>query len=225
MISKSSIIDIIENDGTVKLDFKRKISDWHSTLSIYKYKNFYHIEGAIRNKFSNIDDAINYFLFETCTSRNAVLVLKRIKITDEDNLEKPNKELLKRFKEESKKLDNEIKYLNLKDIEYPSSIDAISEFSHIMTTTDVDTIIKLVDSFEMKYSLLDPYISCSAKYSVDNQESDFSCGFDYKHLSNKIETIKKETGSKNNIKYKCINFVIKLRNCDNDDFHRYDLFI
>lgn len=74
MISKESIINVIENNGTIKIPWKREISEWYSELSIYEYNNFFYVD-PLRMKFVNSEDAANYFLYEGFTSRNAGYVL------------------------------------------------------------------------------------------------------------------------------------------------------
>ena len=151
---REAIKQIIENGGTIKVPYKREISSWYGEVSIYKIEDFYFIQNT---KFSDIDEAVSYFLNEAYTSKNKGFLQDRIVkkgLLDGDDvlsIENPTDELKKIFEEEGRIVDEEAKKFNIKISKFPKESDALDEFIKIVKNFNESTIRNELVQFE-KYS-------------------------------------------------------------------------
>jgi hypothetical protein len=179
-------------------------------------------------KFSNVDDAINYFLDLGRTSKNKGYIQSRLMdkgiIDDDCDLEKPSSKLKNLFKEEGKIVDEESKLLNIVVKPLPKEKDALSEIEKIVDDLTIDNLKDSLSYFEKKYMSLNPYINLNFCYETEN-EYGYTIGSDYKTFSNKSYKKLSSYTSKSfenfeKLVYKNISLTIKL---ENSDYKFYDL--
>lgn len=114
---KESIIDIVEKGGTISIPHKTKIDEWYGELKISKLANNEYVIQPYWQKFSNVEDAVNWFLNEGFTSNNFGYIQKKLDSKgiefSEYDIEEPTDEVRKAFEEEGKIVDEEAKELTL----------------------------------------------------------------------------------------------------------------
>lgn len=226
---KESIKDVIEFGGNIKIPFKRSIDSWYSELEIAKLGNREYVIQPGWQKFSNVDDAINWFLDLGRTSKNKGYIQSRLMdkgiIDDDCDLENPNAKLKKLFKEEGKIVDEEAKLLNIVVKPLPKEKDALSEIESIVKGLTIDNLKDNLLSFEEKYMSLNPYINLNFDYETES-EYGYNIGTDYKTFSNeKYKELSSYTSKSfkpafKKFVYKNISLTIKF---ENSEHKFYDL--
>lgn len=222
---KQSIIDIIEKGGTISVPHKSKINEWYGELKISKLgKNEYVIQ-PYWQKFSDIDDAVNWFMDKGLTSKNKGYIQNRLRdkglLDDSCDLERPNEKIKKLFREEGKIVDEEAKLLNIVIKPFPKEEDAIADIESLVKNLTVSNLKDSLSEFEKKYMTLDPYISVSFVYDTETsgKKHEYSSGIDYESFSEKVYNRYKNLDKR--CVYKHVNLTIKLRK--SDEYKRYNL--
>ena len=230
---KQSIIEIIERGGTISIPYKTKINEWYGELKITKLdKNEYVIQ-PYWQKFSDVEDAVNWFLNEGFTSKNKGYIQGRlddkgVKFSDYD-IENPTKEVKDAFKKEGKIVDNEAKSFNITIKPFPKVEEAIEYFDKMIKDVTIDNLVDLLSEFEKKYMPLDPYISLKYvfTYTRDGELNEFSSGMNYDDFNkedyNRIINDKSMLKSFDNFKYSNIRLTIKIDKKGKGDYINYNL--
>ncbi len=219
---KESIKNILLAGGSISLPYKTEINEWYGSLRINKLSDGGYVVEPGWENFSDIDDAINFFLHKGYTSNNVGYIQDRLRNKginfDRDyNLEKPDSKLKKLFKDEAKLVDEESKLLDIKIKEIPKLEVAFNEIDELVLKLNIDNIKDILHDFENKYKRLDPYISLEFVY--DNNGREFTSGIKYKNLSKKVYD--DYTTNKKELKYKSLSLTFKLRGTD--EYKRYRL--
>lgn len=201
---KESISNILEMGGTVEFPYKSSIADWYSNTKIYRLedkKGYFYIVDPRYMNFYDINEAIDFFMDLSMSSKNKALVFKNLikknLLTNEDfyNLEhgEISDKLKKLDKKESKLIDEDFKKYNIKLKPIPNPEDALNEVKEIVKETNVDQLRNKLIEFEKKYNLLKVSIIVHAFYNYKLAESDelhdYSACFDYEDINE--ETINK----------------------------------
>jgi hypothetical protein len=185
-MTKESIKYLIEIGASIKFDYKEEISAWYSELGITKSGNFFYIL-PWRIKFSDINEAIEYFCDKAFSPKNMGYIQNRLIrkafVDDNTDYERPNKKLKQLFKEEAKLVEEEFKLLNVIVKEFPKPKEAVTAFKEIIKNDDINTIRQKIHDFHNKFSTLTPYINVSAYYDVKDSKSGFSSSFDYESIT------------------------------------------
>ncbi len=117
---KESFKQILLNNGTISFPWKESMEHYYGKITIGKIKptwgnkkEYYFVEPFFE-KFNDIDEALDYFISKTFSSKNKGLIQTRLQSKGIDfekdyNLEKPNKELKKLFSDEGKLIMKEYK--------------------------------------------------------------------------------------------------------------------
>lgn len=216
MINRESIKNIIENGGTITVSYKTAIDDWYSDLKFSMLDEGEYVIYPLWKKFSTIDDAINYFLTKAYSSSNIGYIQNRLSKKGIDfesyNLEKPNDEVKKLFKDESLIVDEEFKLLNIVNRKFPSINDAEAEINILAKSINTTNLVDMISEFKKKYMHLDPYLSLNFVYEIINDANgksyDFKSGIDYKSFN--LEVFEKMKNGKN-AKYKFVELTVKLQ--------------
>lgn len=223
MIKKESLKEILESGISFQFPHKKNISSWYGELKCYKYDNFYHVG---MTKFSDIDQAVDFFLTEAFTSKNVGYVQSRLmERTDlgEYDLGKPSKRIKDMFEEEGKIVDEEAKTWNLRSIEFPKPEEAVSEFHDLVKILTPDNIKSSLGEFEKKYATLDPYISLSYKYDVEGSEYGYRTTFDFSDFS--IEDMNeakfRDDLPQHKMKWNCLRISFRVKG--DEEFYFFDL--
>jgi hypothetical protein len=172
-MDKQSIKNILECDGAIQIPFKSEISDWYTELKISKLNKHEYVVHPHWQKFSDIDEAVNWFLNEGFTSKNVGYIQSRlskkgIDFESEYDLRYPDDDIKKLFDDESKLVDEEAKLLGIVVKPFPKEEDAFIDIEALVKTTTIDKLRDDLLSFERKYMPLDPYLSVSYVYNSPN---------------------------------------------------------
>jgi hypothetical protein len=217
---KEAIINILQKGGSISIPYKSEINEWYSELRISKLKSNEYVIQPRWQKFSNIEDATNWFLNEGFTSKNYGYIQNRLMekglISDGDDLEKPNQKIKYLFEQEGKLVDLEAKEFNIQIKHLPKIEDAINHIDKMFEIITPDNIINTLREFEKEYMPLDPYINLSRvfEYERDGETHQFRSGQDYKNFN--LEDI-----SNYEYDYKYSELSIKLRG--NEEYFRKEL--
>ncbi len=212
-MKRESIKDILENGGTVELPFKSSINEWYSNIRIYCLeKNRYVVEPQYQ-KFSNIDEAVNWFLKESTTSKNVGYVQSRLSRTgvNFESYELDDLELKSMIEKEGKIVDAEFKSMNITVNPFPKKSDAIKEINRLPKEISIDNLVAKISTFENKYITLDPYINLSFIYEYyDNKGNlnEFESSINYNFFNIDLYN---ERLNRSDIKYKNARISIKVR--------------
>ena len=217
---KESIKKILNSGASIKVSYKTEISSWYSDLEIYKVDGDYYVRPEC---FSDIDEAINYFLDKGYSSKNVGYIQNRLSdkgynFEEDYDLEKPDKELIKLFKEEGKLVDEEFKLMNVIVKPFPKTKDAVNEFKTIIDEYDVKIFKYKLIEFDKKYKTLNPFITISFKY-IKTNGNDYRCSIGFKDFSESICNKYKSLEVKD-YQYEHIEVCIKL---DKTDYIRYEI--
>lgn len=238
-MKKEHVKEILDFGFKLELPYKHKINSWYTNISITKTNNHYIIHPQ-SIKFYDIDEAVNYFLNEAITSKNKGYIQNRLSVKidfeEEYDLEKPNKELKKLFKDEGELVDEEAKEFNIIVKEFPKVKDAVEDFENIINNFDtvvqnssdlfIKYIIESLSSYDKKYSMLDTYITMSFVFKPDGTKKEYKneyrSSFDFEDFTlARLEVAKSNNG--NGYKYKNIEITLKLRG--DEDYYRYELSV
>lgn len=213
MISKESLKEILESGISFQFPHKSKISSWYGELKAYKLGNFYYIGNT---KFSDINQAIDFFLTEAFTSKNVGYLQSRLSDRnpiDEYDLEKPTKKIKQLFEEEGKIVDEEAKVWNLQPIKFVKAKDAVDEFKQLVEKLTPDNIKSSLADFDKKYAILDPYINLSYKYDVEGNDYGYRQSFHYEDFS--IEDLNeakyREDLTQHKMKWNCVHIALGVK--------------
>jgi hypothetical protein len=223
MISKEAIKEVVSAGLRIYFPFKREISSWYGEIKLYEMNNFYY---SCDIKFSDLDEAVNHFCTEAFTSKNVGYIQSRLMdrklVDDGSDLERPDKDLKKLFKDEAKKVDEEAKSLNLKPIVFPTAKEAVEEFKFLVDTLTVDNLVEKLSQYDKKYATLSPYLNLSYKYDVEGSEYGYRSSFDYENFSKEdLEEAKtREDLPQHKMKWNSLQISFKV---DGDDFHFFYL--
>lgn len=228
-LSKELLVEVIKELLDLGMSFqvphKGEISSWYGELKVYQYGNFYYVG---HTKFSDLDEAINFFLTEAFTSKNVGYVQSRLmkrNLLDEYDLENPTSEVEKLFKDEGEIVDEEAKVWNLKPISFPKAKDAIDEFEKLVETLTPENLKSSLSEFDKKYATLDPYIGISFRYYVEGNEYGYRQSFDYKDFS--IDYMDKAKSREDlpqyKMKWNCVHISFSIKGGNNNDFQFFDL--
>ena len=215
---KESIIDIVEKGGTISIPHKTKIDEWYGELKISKLANNEYVIQPYWQKFSNVEDAVNWFLNEGFTSKNFGYIQKRLDSKgiefSEYDIEEPTDEVRKAFEEEGKIVDEEAKEFNIVIKEMPKVEDALEYVDNMIKNITIYNIVDSLSEFEKEYMPLDPYISMSYLFEQESG-NDFRSGINYDNFTIKqYEKIKKDNSS-----FKHMTLTIKV----GEEYKRFDL--
>lgn len=107
----------IEMGYSVSMSYKSAINEWYGEYRLFSLDPMYGkpkryiIEPGWR-EFTDIDEAVNYYLDKTYTATNIGLLQKRLTkkglINDDTDLENPSKEIKDLFKQEAELLIKEL---------------------------------------------------------------------------------------------------------------------
>ena len=217
---KESIINILQKGGSISIPHKSEINEWYGELKISKLSSGEYVIQPRWQKFSNIEDAANWFLNEGFTSKNYGYIQNRLLekglISDGDDLEKPSQKLKKLFKQEGELVDLEAKEFNIQVKPLPKIEDAINRIKEMFEILTPDNIISTLRKFEKEYMPLDPYINLSRvfEYERDGETHQFRSSQDYKNFN--LEDI-----SDYECDYKYSELSIKVRG--NEEYFRKEL--
>lgn len=232
-MKRESIKDILECSGTIELPYKTKINEWYGQLKISKLSKGEYVIQPHWQKFSDIDDAVNWFMDIGLTSKNKGYIQNRLMdkglINDNSDIETPSEEVKKLFREEGRLVNKEAKLLNIVVKPFPKEEDAVAHIESMIKNLTIDNLKDSLSEFEKEYMSLDPYISVSFVYDTETsgKKHEFSSGIDYESFSKKVyDRYTKKLGSSTfnssvNTEYKHINLTIKLRR--SDEYKRYEL--
>ena len=186
---KAAIIDILQKGGSISIPHKSKINEWYGELKISKLSSGEYVIQPLWQKFSNIEDAANWFLNEGFTSKNYGYIQNRLMerglVSDGDDLEKPNQKIKNLFKQEGELVDLEAKGFNIQVKPLPKVEDAINHIEWMFRIITPDNIISTLEEFEKEYMPLDPYINLSRvfEYERNGEIGQFRSGQDYKSFT------------------------------------------
>lgn len=225
-MTKEAIKQVVEAGMTIEFPYKSKINDYYSQLRFVNMDTYYRV-GEIN--FSDIDEAVNYFLREGFTSKNKGYIQTRLmnKRNDIDEywLENPDEELKNLFKEEGKLVDEEAKKLNINVKPFPKVEEAEEWLEKMVKELTVDNFIEKVKEFEKKYMVLDLYISTSFHYEYDDKEKGNDYGyrysFDYEEFSLDLINEFKEKEIEN-MHWKCMELCVRISYSEKHR-HRFSL--
>ena len=227
-MKKEDIKAVLEFGFKLEFPYKSKIESWYGNISINKIDDLYYIH-PFNITLYDIDEAINYFLDKAITSKNIGYIQnrldKKVDFEEDYDLEKPNKDLKKLFKDEGKIVDEEAKQFNIQIMALPKLEDAISEFKNIIDNFNIEIISEYLKSFERKYSILDPYIGVHFVFEPDGTTEvthEFRSGIDAKDFTLKELNYCKSHNS-NGYKFKNVEVTLHLRG--DEEYYRYELNI
>jgi hypothetical protein len=186
---KAAIIDILQKGGSISIPHKYKINEWYGELKINKLNSGEYVIQPGWQKFSNIEDAANWFLNEGFTSKNYGYIQNRLMerglVSDGDDLEKPNQKIKNLFKQEGELVDLEAKEFNIQVKPLPKVEDAINHIEWMFRIITPDNIISTLEEFEKEYMPLDPYINLSRvfEYERNGEIGQFRSSQDYKNFT------------------------------------------
>jgi hypothetical protein len=224
-VSKESFKQLLEAGVTLQFPYKTKISSWYGELKAYKqYDGFYHVD---HTRFSDIDQAVDFFITEAFTSKNVGYIQSRLmnkNLLGEYDLEKPTSKIKNLFQEEGKVVDEESKVWNLRPIVFPKAKDAVSEFNKLVKLLTPENIKSSLGDFEKKYATLDPYISISYKYDIEGVDHGYRITFEYEDFS--IEGLNEAKNRsdlpQHKMTWNCLHISFRVKG-DNGNFHFFDL--
>lgn len=111
-------IKLLLNSGvSIRKSYKSKINDWYGEFELYRVYDYYTKKDkyyAWHKEFTDIDEAVEFFMVTCLTSKNKGYIQQRLdkKLNIEDyDLENPSEDLIQIFEEEGKIVDEEFKYL------------------------------------------------------------------------------------------------------------------
>ena len=179
---KESIKTILLMGGSMSIPYKTEINEWYGSLRINKLSDGGYVVEPGWENFSDIDDAVNFFLHKGYTSNNVGYIQTRLSEKGIDferdyDLENPDSKLKKLFKDEAKLVYQEAKAFNIIVKEIPKIEVAFNEIEEMVLKLSIDNIKDSLLDFENKYKRLDPYISLGFVY--DNDGRDFTSGVEY----------------------------------------------
>ena len=225
-MKKESIKEILEFGFELKFPYKSKIDSWYGNISISKCYDYYNIQ-PFNVTLYNIDEAIDYFLDKAITSKNKGYIQsrldKKIDFEEDYDLERPNEELKRIFKDEGKLVDKEAKQFDIKIKPLLKVEDAIVEFKNIIDNFNIESIREYLISYEIKYSILDPSIFVHFVFEPDGTTEvthEFRSGTDTKDLTLKRLNYYK-THENNGYKFKNVEISLKLRG--DEEYYNYEL--
>lgn len=212
-MKRESIKDILESGGSVELPFKSSIGEWYSNIKIYCLERGQYVIHPQYQKFSNIDEAVNWFLRESITSKNVGYIQSRLSKMGVDfesyKLDDPNLKSI--LDKEGRIVDDEFKKMNITINPFPKKVDAIKEINLLTKEISIDNLVEKISAFENKYITLDPYINLSFIYEYDNNGNldEFESGINYNSFN--IDLYNERLNRSDTIKYKNARISIKVR--------------
>lgn len=211
-MKRESIKDILENGGSIELPFKSSINEWYSNIKIYCLeKNRYVIEPQYQ-KFSNIDEAVNWFLKEATTSKNVGYVQSRLSRmgVNFESYELDDLGIKSIIEKEGKIVDDEFEKMDIIIRPFPKKSDAIKEINSLPKEISIDNLVEKISTFENRYITLDPYINLSFVYEYNNNGNlnEFTSSIDYNSFNIDLY---RDRFNRSGITYKNIRIVIKVR--------------
>jgi hypothetical protein len=173
---KEHIKKLLETGSSISVSYKTKIDEWYGSMKICRlYDNElgcyeYIIEPGWK-KFVDIDQAVNEYCYYGYTSKNFGYIQNRLNdkglIDEEENLEKPSKEIKKLFREEGKIVDEESKAFNITTpIKASTNKEVEADFRSIFSKIDIDLLSTELLKFKKKHILSDPYITVDTYYDM-----------------------------------------------------------
>lgn len=208
-MKRESIKDILQNGGSVEVPFKSNIKDWFSSMKIYSLGSNLYIVDPYYQKFSNVDDAVDWFISKGLTSKNVGYVQSRLSNRGIDFESISPKETNSIIKEEGKIVDLEFQKIGIILNPFPPQSDAIKEAKEIANGISIDNLSKKLTDFENKYITLDPHLSLSFVYEYDANGKINKFESNVRHESFN-RSVYQEHLSRPDIKYKSIKISIKI---------------
>lgn len=178
---KQAIIKLLESGSIIKVDYKKRIEDWFSEISIYMHKDMIMI-GPEHMKFYDVDDGINYFMDKAYTSKNKGFIQRRLGIKgliDEENeydFETPSKKMRKIFKDEGIIIDKEFEDYGVVVKKFPKLSEAKKDFKKIKDMETLEEIKEYLTKLKKKYSVLDLVFYGYDDYEFINDRGDKDTG-------------------------------------------------
>ena len=192
---KNEIKMLLNLGINMSVDYKSKIDEWYSKKEIYKYKDRF-IVSSPHITFYNIDEAVNYFILETFSSKNKGYIQNRLfnknLLSDEIDFEDPSQKTLELFKKEGELVDAELEKLNIK-IKLPTYQEALEEFKKVEKIADLDKVKTHLEKLKKDFSTLDLHVNVILKYFYlkDGEEKINKSFIDIDKLDkNKLKKIK-----------------------------------
>jgi len=212
-MKRESIKDILKHGGSIDVPFKSKINDWSSSMKIYSHRSNLYIVDPHHQKFSNIDEAVDWFISKGLTSKNIGYVQSRLSSRGIDFESISPKEANILIKEEGKIVDAEFQKMEIYLDPFPPKSDAIKDAKEIINGISIDNLSKRMADFENKYITLDPYLSLSFVYEYDanGKSNKFESKVGYETFN---RSIYQEHLNRPDIKYKNIKIAIRIGNSE-----------
>lgn len=146
-------------------------------IDAYKLNNHYIVSNV---KFFDLDEAVNYFISRSFSSKNRVYIQNRLVergiLTIEEleyYIDSDSDYLDDLMLKESDLVDKEYKLLNINEVLFPSFVDGYNEMEEIVKDLTIDNIGEKLLMFDKKYSVLNPYLSISLCYDNNNSDWDY----------------------------------------------------
>ena len=224
-MNKESIIEIINFGGTISFPYKKKINDWYSDIKITKLGSDEYVIQPGWQKFADVEEAVNWFMDKCFTSKNVGYIQSRLMdkgiVTENSNLENPDKEIKDIFKKEGKLVDEEAKSFNIVVKPFPKIEDANNEINEISKDFTIDNMAEKLKSFKKKYLQLDPYISANFVFDTvsNGKPHEYRTGCDFSYINKELFDRYMEYNN-DKTKYKHMEVTVKI---GNSDYNRYTL--